>query len=366
MSRNKTLAVIGTLVIWCGMASAEASHPVGLPTIFLAEDRPMPTAACLQAAERTYTRAGWWEDTGGSNDDAAERAFKATLVAFKREDREGLLQLSHPTLGRDPKRFDEQASAFFQQFQIITVSGVSRAYELDNLVVFYAKLQIRDKIAFVPFVFAREANGAYGFLPYRTDALTYQLLDGWFQSDWGPSKAERPTYCTDDEIKHATHRISLIAPPAGGSPSLLLLKGGPVDMSHPGLGMAASIKATFDQMTAALTAGKRDEFVKHLSPDGAKRLKEWFDSATEADFNTYRSAILAQKPYFFLDASPLVIVYTKSAKGEVQALYFTPGARGALLWTNSSYLTISDAVYKSGPLMRAAMLEKPFSTIEIK
>jgi len=368
MFRSTALAVIGIVMLWCGAAVAEASHPAYLATVFSVEDKPTNTTACMEVAERTYSRAKWWEDAAAS-DDPAERAFKAMLAAMKRQDRDGLLQLSHPTLGRDPKRFEEQASAFFQQFQIVVVTSVPKAYELDGLAIFYAKLQIHENSVFVPFLFAREDSGAYGFLPYRTDLLTYQLLDAWFRADRGPAKTEHPAYCTEDEVKHTTHRIALVSPLGSGGnlhPSVLFLRGGSLETTGSLSGTAQQVKTTFEQMAAALKAGNRDEFVKHLTPEGGRRLKEWFASASEADFNVYKDAILKQKPYFFFDVSPLVVVYTKSAKDEVQVMYFTPGPMSKLLWTNSAFLSISDSVYKTGPMLKAAMLEKPFSNIEIK
>ncbi len=342
-----------------------------LPTTFKAEGQAMRTTACLQVTERAYRQSAWWEDAGG-NPDAPERAFKAVIAAIKRKDRAALLKLSDPTQGRDTKNFDEQAGAFFQQFGVIKLVAVPRAYEFDGLIVFFAKLQSGEQTAFVPFSFAYEEDGSFGFLPSRTRELTYQLVEDWFQTKWGPSATDNPTYCTDKDIKRATHRISLAsslsAARQAGHPSQLFLIGASLDTPGELAGLAAQVKSTIEKMKSALASKGSDDLVQRLTPEAGNRLKQWLASANEIDRIRYKASVTQEtgQPFFFFDASPLVVVYTRSPDGGVHVMYFTFSAGNELLWTNSSYLTVSDKVFKTGPLRDAALPGKPFSSIAIK
>jgi hypothetical protein len=66
-----------------------------------------------------------------------------------------------------------------------------------------------------------------------------------------------------------------------------------------------------------------------------------------------------------IDASPLVVVYTRSAGG-VQVVYFTVGGNNDLLWTNIARITDSDKLFKRGVLRDEAVADKPFSRFAIK
>jgi hypothetical protein len=50
----------------------------------------------------------------------------------------------------------------------------------------------------------------------------------------------------------------------------------------------------------------------------------------------------------------------------VQVMYFTVRSDNALLWTNSSHITVSDKIFKRGPLYNAASLPRPFSNVATK
>jgi hypothetical protein len=363
----RSLAVIGLLVLACSLAMAETGHVTYVPMTLRTAPRHIRTGVCLQVEERQYPQSPWWE-AANSDSDAAERAFKAVLVAIKRQDRDALLRLSHPTLGRDPKEFDLQSDAFFAQFATFQLVAVPRAYELDGLVAFYAKIRSSspEESGFAPFVFAVEADGTFGFLPYRTEKLAFQLLNDWFQDPWGPAKTDRPAYCSDDEIKHATHSISLGSSSGSSHPSRLFLTGAPLDTRGDLARIAAQIKTTVEEMKAALAARKLDDFAQHLIPEDGKKLKEWFASAKPAEIAGYSAAFANQQPFFFFDASPLFVVFTKTSPKSVEVMYLTLGPRNSLLWTNSSYITIADGVFKQGPLEKSALLDQPFSNIAIK
>jgi len=365
----RTLTVIAVVLgLRCGVAAAAPGHPAYLPMTFDAESQSIKTAACLEVVERAYRQSAWWEGPMSALD-APERALKAVIAAIKRKDRAAFYQQAHPTLGRDPKRFDEQAKAYFQQFEALELVGVPRAYEADGLVVFFAKIRFKQQTFFAPFVFASEDDGSFGFLPYRTEALTYRLVADWFNASWGPAATANPTYCTGEDLKRATHRVSLV-PFSGtaaqaGHPSSLFLVGASLDKPGRLTNLVVRVATTIKDMKSALVGGGIDDFARHLTPEGARRVKEWFATADQLDRQRYQAALLEQQPFFVFDASPLVVVYTKSPVG-VQVMYFTMHAGTRLLWTNSSYFTVSDQVFKKGPLRDAAGLDQPFTTIALK
>lgn len=362
------IAIICIFCLGYDLTMAQDSRPVTLPIIFHAEGEGIRTTACLQVTERIYPNSAWWDDRD-SNAGDADRAFKAVIAAIKRKDRAALYDLSDPVLGRDPKRFDEQASAFFEQLRIIELIAVPRAYEFDGLVVFYAELRYKDKTLFTPFTFTYNADGSVKFLPYRTELVTYNLVDDWFNSKWGPGSAKTPIYCANENIERATHRIPLVANAnaldKAQQPGYLLFNAAPVnttgDFSH----LSTQIYSKFEQMNSALSKGV-SELIKHMAPEGGKRLKDWFASADEIERGRYKSAVTNQHPFYFIDASPLVVVYTRTSAGRIKVMYFTVSANNDLLWTNSSYITVADKVFKKGPLYNSATLDKPFSNSVIK
>ena len=355
------------LLLGIGMAEAQEGRTVYVPVTFHAEAQDLRTSACLQVEEHVYTQPSWWEDSTGSAT-AAERAFKGVLAAIRRKDRAALLSLTDPKEGSNSKRFDEQAGAFFQQFAALEMIGVPRAYTFDGLAVFYGRFRSPQHMFFAPFVFARENDGTFGFLPTRTDKATYHIVDDWFNAPWGPGPSSKPVYCSEAEVKRASDRMNL-AVPAGTpvwNPSHLLFAGSPLEKTGEQSSLGARVKSTVDEMRAALTAGKIDDFLKHMTPEGAGRLKQWFATADETDLNRYKTSFLQQQPFYFLDLSPLIVVYTKLQDDTVQVMYFTVGNDNALLWTNSSHVTVSDKIFKRGPLYNAASLPRPFSNVANK
>ena len=51
---------------------------------------------------------------------------------------------------------------------------------------------------------------------------------------------------------------------------------------------------------------------------------------------------------------------------DIQTMYFTPDSKGRWLWTNSASITDVDKIFRQGPLVKAALLARPFSSLEIK
>jgi hypothetical protein len=355
-----------TVLLGAVTAGAEDGRTVYVPMTFHTEAQEIRTSACLQVEEHVYTQAAWWEDSSGSGSaSAAERALKGVIAAIRGKDRAALLRLSDPKESSDSKRFDEQAGAFFQQFDALEIVGVPRAYMFDGFAVFYGRFRSPQHIFFAPFVFVHENDGTFGFLPTRTDKPTYHVVDDWFNAPWGAGSSSKPAYCSDEDVKRATHRIALAASSAATAwrTSQLLFIGAPLDKPGELSGLATKIKSTVDEMKTALNAGKIDDFARHMTLEGGGRLKQWFTSADETDRNKYKTAFLQQQPFYFFDTSPLLVVYTKLQDGTVQVLYFTVGNDKGLLWTNSSHVTVSDKIFKRGALYNAASQDKPFSSI---
>lgn len=357
------------LVMACGAASAQGSRTVYLPVTFQSEARPLRTSACLQVRERAHPQTAWW-NAPAADATASERAFSAVVAAIKSRNRDALFNLSDPARGRDPERFGKQAAAFFEQFGVLELSAVPLSYEFDGLAVFFAKFRHEGRTFYAPLAFAYGADGKPGFLPYRTDELSYFLVRDWFDAPWGPGSTDAPSYCTSEEVKSAAFRVALTAPPADASkqawtPSYLLFSGAPLDAPGKPAALAARIKSASAELNASL-AGKADDLIDHMTPEGGNRLKQWLASADENERRQYMSAIMDRRPFFVIDASPLLVVYTRSSAGTFNVMYFTPAADGRLLWTNSSHITVSDKLFKHGPVYDSVLSEKPFANSAIK
>jgi len=346
-----------------GSAWAQGARTVHAPMTFHAEAGPLRTTACLQLTERAYPSTPWWE-SAAPNAPAPDRAFTSVMAAIKRKDRAALLKLTAPAQARDTARFDEQASAFFQQLQSIQLLAVPRAYEFDGLVAYFGKFRSQTQTAFVPLAFAHEGGDAFGFLPSRSKELTFTLVNDWFVPSFS-APAETPPYCAESDVKGATHRVPLVS--SSWRRSSLLLRGAPLDA--PALSaVAVPLKSTIDQMKAALRGPDVDDFFTYLAPLGGSRLKQWFATALQEERDAYKTAFIEQEPFFVFDESPLLVVYTRTRTRTrvIQVLYFTVTDDKRLLWTNSAYITVSDRVFKQGPLFAAAGASQPFSGLVIK
>jgi hypothetical protein len=343
-------------------ARAQESRVVYAAMTFKTEAGPLRTSACLQLTERVYPSLPWWESAEGYAT-GPDRAFKAVIAAIKKRDRASLLKWTNPDQARDTARFDQQAGAFFQQFESIKLLAVPRAYEFDGLVVYFGTFQSPTQTAVVPLAFAYQGGDSFGFLPSRSDKLTFVLVNDWFIPPTG-APAESPSYCTVAEVKRATHRVPLLA--VSWRPSVLLLTGVPLDDAAPATALGTRVRSAIAQMKTALRPAEPSTFYGFLTPEGAGRLRAWFASAAPADRDGYKKAFLEHEPFFMFDQGPLVVVYMKSPAGEIQTMYFTAAGDMGLLWTNSSHITVSDRVFKQGPLFAAASASKPFSSLVIK
>lgn len=348
-----------------GGALAQTERQVFLPVVFDAEGTKIRTTACLEVTERAEPQTVWWEDVGAKSD-APERAFKAVIAAIKRKDRASLATLTDSTQGEGTKDFEAQSAALFQQLEALRIVVVPKAYEVDGLLVFFAKLQFGSKSFVAPFVFAHRSDGSFGFLPARAQQLGLQLVSGWF----GPNSAATesaviPPYCDDKNIKRATHSVPL-AGSAISQPwhaSQLLFVGAPFDSPGPLGGIVARVRSTIDSLKSAEFGGGANDFIKHVTPEGGDQIKKWLATANDADRAKYKNSVVLQmeNPVFVIDASPLFVIYTRSRSG-VQVVYFTEGSDKKLLWTNNAYVTDSDKLFKHGALNEAASQNKPFSS----
>jgi len=315
--------------------------------------------------ERNYSETGIWQGFGASAD-APEKAMDALIVVLKRGDRDALHDLSDSVLGRDQSQFDDQAKAWFIEIEKGQITTIPKGYEFGDFVVFFARLRLGDKTFATPFIFHRETNGAFGFLPYRTNDLTFQLLLEWYDSQWGPSKTAEPSYCPAAAIARFNFRLPL-STSAASPTSYLYLKGAPVPNQGQFEELAARIATTLQDMKKELTGDSWiNSFRAHMAAKGSQRLKDWYATADQRDKDEYKQFITDQEPFFLFDASPLVVVYTRTLSHRIQVMYFEASTGKNLVWINSSLATVSDNVFKSGPLFRGASLDTPFSDLEIK
>ena len=361
------VAAIVYLGLGCDVALAAESRVAYLAMMFPAESHSIRTTACLQVTERLYAQSKWWENTSG-NADASERAFKAVIAAIARNDRDALLKLSDPAERADLKSFDAQAGAFFQQFKAgFELVDVPRGYEFDGLSVYFAIIRFKDETAAVPFMFAAQDDGAFGFLPSKKGRLnqsTFVLVQDWMNAGWGSRAAGSPTYCTDAAVARATHRFPVSA--SSGTtrpvrqPTYLLITGASLDAPGARAGLGPRITSAVERLKSALASGAEDA-AKLMASEGANSLTKWYGSATREERVRYQATITAQSPFFFFDASPLLVVYTRSPGDSIQVLYFTIGPGNELLWTNSSYITVADKVFKSDASYDSARLKPAFS-----
>lgn len=367
--RLKTALAL-TAALWGGYASAapQEARQVYIPVLFDAESTRIPTSACIAGIERSYAQPQWWIAANVAAD-APESALRAVIAAMKSRDREALLRLSDPASTADRERFERQAAAYFSQMQTVQIESVPLAYDLGGLVQFYLRFQLQGKAPFAPLAFARMAKGTVGFLPVRADQVALRLLDNWFTSQWGPSSGTRPTYCTDDKVKRATHRVAL--GPAQGAAvaerrgAILLLTGGSFDAPGPVAEAAKQAKSAIAEIQAYAKDANVKGIADRMTAQGAASLQQWYGTAAIADRERYFASLRGLKPLFLFDASPLIVVYVHTGEG-IQVLYFTAGAKpGELHWTNSSFLSIVDEIFKKGPLFSAATAERLFQDLAI-
>lgn len=366
-TRGGISAFVVTLAMSCAPTLA-ASKPVLLPWTYENWGKPVKTDACFQISETVYPANSGGRWTGfGSMASPTEKAFEAVLAAIVKKDKDALLRLSDPGSGRQPGQFDEQATAYFKQFETLKVADVPYSYAFGPFNVFFARLQFPDRSIFAPFVFHRWAEGEYGFLPSRTDDLVFRLLTEWFQAPWGPASSTQASYCPVTDSHAFAYRIPIYSAEAGPAASVYV-NGAP--MANPGSlrPIAQQVDAAYERMTKSLSAENwLPEITKQMDDEGAKRLEKWFGEADAAQKEKYQQFLTGETPLFIFDARPVEILFTRSTdKKQVHVLYFTIAPDRGAVWSNSSYVSTADRLFRSGPLFDSAALLKPFSSMENK
>lgn len=297
-----------------------------------------------------------------------EQAFAHVVRAIRSKSHSVLFEISDPIETRDPRKFDEQARALFSQFARIELVNAPFFCEFDGLAALFGKFRVREKEFIAPFVFHYTTNQMLKFLPYRTERLSYVLVSDWF-NQVGQFASGKDAYCSEESVKSATHEVSVETfrdPAVPTIQSKLLLTGVPFDTRGRLSVLASRIMNVINAMKFSLAKPSLDDFVQYLTPEGASRLTAWFSNADPSERAAYKKPLMEHTPFFFFDASPLLVVYTSSPDHGVQVMYFTINSKGELLWTNSSHVTAADKVFKKGALYRAALEASPFSSVQIK
>src|SRR5260370_40122313 len=122
----RVLAAVASLALNSVPVMGQDSHLAYLPMTFHAEAQAIRTTACLQVTERIFSQPAWWERRS-ANGSGPEATFQAVITAIKGKDRPALLKLSDPTQAKDSRSFDQQATAYFQEFAVIALVAVPRA-----------------------------------------------------------------------------------------------------------------------------------------------------------------------------------------------------------------------------------------------
>lgn len=331
------------------MLYASESAEKFLPLIFGAESKAVKTTACIKIKENLYGNSKWWETqyAGGTS---ADIAFRKVITAIKRGDQQGLFQLSHSAEGRDSQQFDQQAKAYFKQLKISEIITVPVAYELEGLVAFYARIKIGGGFIYAPFLFLKESNGGYGFLPYRTHKIGFGLLDYWFNSTWGYGVSENPEYCSSDQIDAANIKIELSSKP-NDLPFQLFVKGFSTNVQKLGKNDKIEINKIelfFNKLKSVNSNKGLDLYRGYFSSKGFEKIQEWYLSLSSDEKKIVFPLFFDHTPIYVINANPIFIVYTKTAKG-LDVIYLDDSGK-KIVWVNSSHITIFDSLFKRGPV----------------
>lgn len=376
--RLKVGAALVLSVLPAFPVAAKANH---LPLVFFAEGARIRTSACLEVSERRYPATEKWTGFGESAD--AEEQFVAAVVkAMQTRDKAALVAMTAPQQTKDAKKFDTQAEAFFQQFQRIEIVGFPVAFELGDYLVFHGVFNANGRKVTAPLMFQRNSAGQLKFLPLRTEDVAVQLTVDWFVMNFNAGKQGEFDYCTSQELSRANYRANLSGAAATpqNRPAYLHFRGEaiaaePKTPARPGTPEKVTApNSAVAQVWKNIQAETRKPTIAGLASlmnqGGSGRLQAWFSTATKEEQQMYRSSITNQEPFFVIDAGVLQVVYLKTTGGgPVQCAYFVTNTnsagKGTLLWTNSSHITISDQVYKRGPIYSASLESVPFASLQI-
>ncbi len=342
---------------------AQEEKRVEIPLTYSEGAMAVETSACLSIQEKTYApELSDWKNFKNMTQAGPEKALIETVTAMQRKDGSRLKELSHPEFGRDPKQFEEQASAYFSQLEAFQVNKVSSYSKFDNLVVFFVRLTSNDKAGFADFPFMYDEHGNFGFLPYKSKSLALDLTRDWFQSDWGPAKSKSPSYCGPSLLNKVTHEVALEEANHSDSAAKLLLVGNKLDNN----GRYAELCKQITNMQEALSHNRLDEFFDGFTEHGKKRNREWFVGETDERLRTqYIENFVAQAPFYVFDADPIFVVYTRTKSSTVKVLYFVQQGEHQFKLAGESVGSSFDRIFKSKSFIKAASEEQPFNNWKI-
>ena len=343
------------------IAAAQSPAPSYLKLVFSAEGHPLVTSGCLSVVEHQYPNVAWWsQPTASVPNTGAERALRSVIKTFLAKDRDTLLRLSEPS-SRESASFDRQAGAFFEQFGELTIKSITRSIRIDDLTIFFLTVDFHGKISEAPLVFKEDGPDTVWFLPKPPPSIEFALAKDWIRADQSSSDVVN---CSPEKVDRANIRLPLTSStsPATKDQSYLYLEGSGVGVGVQQSEDTKRVLITLKKLKEALTAYQGGAPLAELDTLGAQRLQEWWSSADDSERKAYVSAVVSEEPFFVFDLNPLFVVFTRSGKQAPHVLYFAPSRGGTLLWTNSSYGSTFDRIFKTGPLYESATPEPPFSS----
>lgn len=345
------------ICIFFNEVMAGKGEVVGLPMQFHIESGVLSVDACLMVNEKNISTE--WQKSNGKQSSEIIQTLKDVIESLVNKDRDRFFQLSHDTYGRDPKLFEEQVAPFFSQFERVSVVDVPRVYEFDDLRVYFVKFKYKSSLYYAPFIFKYQADKKLGFLPYRTEALSYQLVQDWFLQFWSKGGSVSPKYCDLGLIEKANYQI-LLNPEIKSlfDSSILLIKGQYIDKLIKNNVDQNKLIKFFSNLKLHLSKNDLSEYTKLFTVEGESRLKEWLNNIDANQLKFYKESVSGQTPIFMFNLGKVFVVYTKSQRGVM--VFYLFNDQGSLKWVNSSHITRADAVFKRNDLIKSAELDTPF------
>jgi hypothetical protein len=342
-----------------GLLAAATAKLVHIPLTFHAESKPIVTTTCLGVLERAYpaNQTGEWT-TFGPQSDAAERTLESTIAAFRAKSKEVLARLTDgPSL--PASEFDKQAAIFFSQFDRLQLLDIPRAYELEDFVVFFGIFRLNAKVT--PATLIVRTSPQPRFLLKRSQAASIELVTDWFGREWIGNGSSNLQYCSATALAGLTQRLPL--PQVRTRAPEIHFRGVPGSASAQ---TAMEAKAALNGITKAVSATNVKLLLPFMAPEGARRLSEWYETASNDEKAVYLNSLAGLEPIALVDAGALQVIYVQKDKNPVQVMYFVKDAGGSFRWTNSSHVTVSDLIYKNKVMLDSATNKVPFESLRIK
>ncbi|MDQ1813036.1 hypothetical protein RBA41_06930 [Massilia sp. CCM 9210] len=361
------LATVAAAIVLLGSGGAFAAGFTARAVPMLLhpyDDKFIPTAACMDVAERRYDDPDWVGKAAWPGADAAEKSLISVVAALRAGERDRVLALSDPEHGRDPAQFDTQYTAFVQQLKFFRLSGVQYAYRLGTVTVFFMRIELAGKAGVrwaSPFAFDTHPDGSVWFLPYRPTDLGFMLLQDWFNSEFGPTGRQSPQYCDTKGASGARFRLPLdgplrekaiaAAPGPGPSPALTFFG------RQVGAGAPTPVVQLFEKIAAA--AGRNDfsTIVAATTAHGASQLN---DIRSAEERKHFLADLAKRRPAFLVDLGDAAVLYTRGS--DVEPMYFARYGT-EWKWVNIFVLNINSRVFGQEIMLKQAAAPQPFSAL---